>query len=62
MTDKLRIVRTIPEIAKRLNMTTQAVEWVIEDLAILPDPLAGNARLYNEDAVNRISDELQGKC
>jgi hypothetical protein len=59
MTDKLRIIQTVPQIATRLKSTVQAVEWAIEDLGIQPDPLAGDARIYNEAAVNRISVELQ---
>lgn len=50
---------TIGEIARRLGVPTHRVEYVIRARSIQPCGWAGNARVFEEDAIQTIADELE---
>ena len=50
---------TVGEIARRLGVPTHRVEYVIKVRGIHPRGWAGNARVFDEDAVEAIADELE---
>ena len=50
---------TIVEIARRLGVPTHRVEYVIRARSIQPCGWAGNARVFDEEAVETIADELE---
>jgi DNA-binding transcriptional MerR regulator len=49
---------TVGEIARRLNEPVHRIEYVLRTRNIKPTGLAGNARVYTDDDVERIADEL----
>lgn len=50
---------TVGEIARRLGASTHRVEYVIRARGIRPRGWAGNARVFDEKAVEVIADELE---
>ncbi|GIW78769.1 MAG: hypothetical protein KatS3mg105_0576 [Gemmatales bacterium] len=50
---------TVGEIARRLDQPIHRIEYVIRARGIRPCGWAGNARVFPEDAVEVIADELQ---
>ena len=49
---------TIGEIARRLGVPTHRVEYVIRARAIRPCGRAGNARVFDEEAIESIRSEI----
>src|ERR1700730_4638958 len=50
---------TVGEIARRLNEPLHRVEYVIRSRNIKPSAFAGNCRVFGEEAVQLIGQELQ---
>lgn len=50
---------TIGEIARRLNVPTHRVEYIIRARRIKPCGWAGNARVFDESGVETIASELE---
>ena len=50
---------TVGEIARRLGEPLHRVEYVIRTRAIRPMGVAGNARVFGDEVVGQIADELQ---
>ncbi len=50
---------TIGEIARRLGVPTHRVEYIIRARGIQPYGWAGNARVFDEEAVESIAKELE---
>lgn len=50
---------TVGEIARRLCKPLHRVEYVIRARSIQPSGMAGNARVFAEEDVERIDSELQ---
>ena len=50
---------TVGEIAQRLGEPIHRIEYVLRTRAIAPIGIAGNSRVYAEDAVVRIAEELR---
>jgi hypothetical protein len=50
---------TVGEIARRLNEPLHRVEYVIRSRNIKPSALAGNCRVFGEEAVQLIEQELR---
>ena len=59
MADKLRSLHTTGQIARQLNEKLHRVEYAIKTRNIPPDCLAGNARLFGEEAIEQIKAALQ---
>ena len=59
MTELLPIAPTVGEIARRLAVPLHRVEYVIRSRHIRPSARAGNARVFSEDDVDRIGNELR---
>jgi DNA-binding transcriptional MerR regulator len=51
-------IPTIGEIARRLSVPSHRVEYIIRARGIHPCGWAGNARVFSEQDVDRIADEL----
>lgn len=51
-------IPTIGEIARRLGVPSHRVEYVIRARDIQPCGWAGNARVFTEETVEQIADEL----
>ena len=52
-------IPTIGEIARRLGVTSHRVEYIIRARSIRPCGWAGNARVFSDEDVERIADELR---
>ena len=50
---------TVGEIARRLGEPTHRIEYIIRARNIQPCGLAGNARVFTEESVDQIADELR---
>jgi hypothetical protein len=50
---------TVGEISDRLNEPVHRVEYVIRSRRIAPRSIAGNCRVFDDDAVEQISAVLQ---
>ena len=50
---------TVGEIARRLGEPIHRIEYVLRTRAITPLGLAGNSRVYAEDTVERVAEELR---
>ena len=59
MTTSAPSMPTIGEIARRLGATIHRIEYVIRARGIRPCGWAGNARVFDEEAVKAIATELQ---
>lgn len=51
-------IPTIGEIARRLGVSNHRVEYVIRTRDIRPCGWAGNARVFSEEDVERVADEI----
>lgn len=51
-------IPTIGEIARRLGVPSHRVEYLIRARGIRPCSWAGNARVFSDEDVDRIADEL----
>jgi hypothetical protein len=49
---------TVGEIARRLNESVHRIEYILRTRNIKPTGMAGNARVYADDDVDRIAAEL----
>ena len=58
MADKLHIIPTTGQIARQLKRSHR-VEYAIRTRNIPPDCLAGNARLFGEEAIEQIKAALR---
>lgn len=52
------IVPTVGEIARRLDEPIHRIEYVIRSRRIAPTGIAGNVRVFTDDDVDRIAQEL----
>ena len=52
-------VPTVGEIARRLGIPISRVEYVIRTRRIEPAGMAGNARVFTEEDVDRIAGEIE---
>lgn len=52
-------VPTVGEIARRLGESIHRVEYVVRTRRIRPSGRAGHVRIFTEDDVSRIADELR---
>ena len=59
MADKPQIIHTTGQIARQLNENLHRVEYAIKTRNIAPDGLAGNARLFGEEAIEQIKAALR---
>jgi hypothetical protein len=50
---------TVGEIARRLDEPIHRIEYLIRSRAIKPLGMAGNARVFHEEAIEVIADELR---
>jgi hypothetical protein len=50
---------TIGEIARRTREDIHRIEYILRTRSIRPCGMAGNARVYSEDAIDLITTELQ---
>ena len=53
------LLPTVGEIARRLGLPIHRVEYVIKSRSIHPEGRAGNARVFSDAAVDRISSECR---
>ena len=58
MSDKLRLVLTVGQIASRLDEPLHRIEYAIKSRNIKPVALAGHARIFEERVLERISPAL----
>jgi hypothetical protein len=56
---KARESVTVGVIARRLNESMHRIEYAIRTRAIMPDAVAGIARVFDEDAVEKIAAALR---
>ena len=59
MSDKRRIILTVGQIAQRLNEPLHRIEYAIKSRNIQPVAQAGNARVFEEEDLERISAALR---
>ncbi len=59
MSDKLRIILTVGQIARRLNEPLHRIEYAIKSRNIQPVAIAGNARVFESEDLDRISAALR---
>ena len=58
MSDKRRIILTVGQIAQRLNEPLHRIEYAVRSRNIQPVAIAGNARVFEEEDLERISAAL----
>jgi hypothetical protein len=59
MADKLRLILTIGQIARRLNEPIHRIDYAIKTRNIMPVGIAGNARVFEEEHVEQIAAALR---
>ena len=59
MADTPVLFPTVGEIARQLGKTVHRIEYVIRSRNIRPTGMAGNARVFTEEAVRRIASEIR---
>lgn len=59
LTTQAPALPTVGEIAQRLGVPVHRVVYVIESRGIEPAGWAGNSRVFDEPAVNRVASELR---
>ena len=59
MAEKWISISSIGQIATRLNEPIHRIEYAVKSRAIVPCALAGNARVFDEAAVERIAAALR---